>query len=146
MRFSSGKIGRVFVVRLENGDRVPGTLEEFAAARKIARGFCILVGGVGGGRLVTGPARPSARPVEPLLSAVAGVHEIAGVGTFFPDGKGAPRLHMHAAVGRRSRAKAGCVRPGLDVWELAEAVIVEIVGSGAVRRMDPGTGFAMLEP
>jgi hypothetical protein len=53
------------------------------------------------------------------------VHEIAGVGTIFPDESGAPVLHMHAAMGRDGVTRAGCIRPGIEVWQLGEVVILE---------------------
>jgi predicted DNA-binding protein with PD1-like motif len=35
MKASEGKIGRVFILRLEDGDVVPGAIEKFAVAKKI---------------------------------------------------------------------------------------------------------------
>jgi len=32
------------------------------------------------------------------------------------------------------------------VWELGEAVVMEIIGSSARRRKDPDTGFNVMEP
>jgi predicted DNA-binding protein with PD1-like motif len=74
-----------------------------------------------------------------------GVHEAAGVGTIFPDEKGRPVLHMHAALGRDDRTVAGCIRRGVKTWVVLEAILVEIVGNDAVRRADPATGFDLLQ-
>ncbi len=146
MKAAEGKVGRVFVLRLEDGDRIPDCIEAFAAARGIRGAFCALVGGIGGGRLVVGPHSADALPVTPLVHELLGVHEIAAVGTIFPSEDGSPRLHMHGALGREGWTRTGCVRPGLDVWKLGEVVLLEILGADLVRRRDPATGFEVLEP
>ena len=47
-----------------------------------------------------------------------GVHEIAGVGTIFPDKDHKPVLHMHIAGGREESTITGCVRRGVRVWHI----------------------------
>ncbi|TEU03833.1 DUF296 domain-containing protein, partial [Candidatus Aerophobetes bacterium] len=42
MKYSEGKIGRVFVIRLEDGDTMPGVIESFAQENNVRRGMCIL--------------------------------------------------------------------------------------------------------
>ncbi len=113
MRFSEGTGGRVFGIRLEDGDALPASVEEVAKERGVARGMCVLVGGIaGGGKIVVGPEDGDRSPVVPVLAALAGVHEIAGVGLVFPDEEGIPRLHMHAALGRGSETLNGVHTPG----------------------------------
>ena len=34
MKFSEGKIGRTFIIRLEKGDKLPDTIESFAIKYK----------------------------------------------------------------------------------------------------------------
>ncbi|MEW5773853.1 MAG: PPC domain-containing DNA-binding protein [Thermodesulfobacteriota bacterium] len=144
MQAAEASLGRVFVLRLGDGDRVPGCIEEFAAGRGVLRGFCLLLGGAGGGKVVVGPKDGEAAKIEPMVAALAGAHEIAAVGTLFPDGSGKPRLHMHAALGRGDRPLVGCVRQGVDIWKLGEVVLVEL--HGPMRRaVDPAFGFEVLE-
>lgn len=138
------KLGRVFVLRLENGDRIPECIEDFASHRGIESAVCALVGGIGGGKVVVGPERPFESPISPMLKAIEQVHEAAAVGTIFPNEEGKPTLHMHAALGREGDTVTGCVRPGIEVWQICEVVIIEILGTGMARRMDPNTGFAVL--
>lgn len=145
MKAAQGSIGRVFVLRLEDGDRVPDCIEGFARREGVQRALCALVGGIGGGRVVVGPQEAGASPVVPLIHELQGVHEAAAVGTLFPDEEGTPRLHMHAALGREGLTRTGCVRKGIEVWKLGEVVLVELLGTDAVRRMDPATGFEVLE-
>ena len=45
MKASEGELGRVFILRLEDGDRLPDCLEAFAAEKGVAAGHVILVGG-----------------------------------------------------------------------------------------------------
>lgn len=147
MRYSEAKLGRVFIVRLEDGDSLPETIEDFAREKGLRHAACLLVGGVrGGSRLVVGPESEEAMPPVPVTLALEGVHEAAGVGTIFPDDKGNPILHLHAACGRGGETKTGCVRPGIDIWKVGEVVLIELTESSAVRRRDPETGFNLLVP
>ncbi len=142
---AEGRIGRVFTLRLEDGDRVPECIEAFAKEKGIFRAFCALVGGIGRGRIVVGPQRADASPVVPMVHELLGVHEVAAVGTLFPTQDGEPRLHMHAALGREGSTRTGCVRQGVEVWKLGEVVLLEILGADLVRRVDPATGFEVLD-
>ena len=45
MRYLEAKQGRVFIISLEHGERLPETLEEFARNQKVRNAFCSLVGG-----------------------------------------------------------------------------------------------------
>jgi predicted DNA-binding protein with PD1-like motif len=49
MKACEGRIGRVFVIRLEDGDVVPECIERFAEEKRVSVGQAILVGGIGGG-------------------------------------------------------------------------------------------------
>jgi predicted DNA-binding protein with PD1-like motif len=144
MKVAEGTLGRVFVLRLEHGERLPDCVEQFALERGVARAFCALVGGVDGGTLVTGPVDANAMPPVPALSALLGAHEAAAVGTLFPDAEGRPRLHMHGAFGRGEETRVGCIRPGIDVWTIGEFMIIELLGMEMTRRRDLATGFELL--
>jgi len=147
MKYTKGKVGRVFVIRLEDGDKLPHAIEAFAQENNVARGMCILVGGIrGGGNIVVGPEDSESIPVVPMIFGLKGVHEICAVGTIFPDSNGKPRLHMHAALGREGKTRSGCIRPGIEVWKIGEVILLEITGSTAHRQEDAATGFSMLEP
>jgi predicted DNA-binding protein with PD1-like motif len=146
MKYSSAQLGRVLIVRLEDGDVVHECIEEAARAEGIARAAVILLGGAGAGsRIVVGPEDGTVRPVAPMERVLDDVHEMAGAGTIFPDESGRPVLHLHAAFGRDGQVVAGCIRTGVRTWVVAEAVIIELRGSKATRRVDPATGFELLE-
>ena len=90
MKASEGRIGRVFVIRLEDGDRVPECIERFATDQGVSLGHVVLVGGIGGGQVVVGPRRSDEMPPDPMLLPVDGAHEVMG-GVSSPPGKTASR-------------------------------------------------------
>ena len=145
MKASEGHVGRVFVIRLEDGDVVPGCIERFAEEKGISVGHVILVGGIGGGEVVVGPRNSEERPPQPMLLPVDGAHEVVGVGVIAPDEDGKPVLHIHAALGRSGQTMSGCLRPGVTTWLVGEAIIYEITGVKAARLPDPASGFNLLE-
>ena len=146
MKYASASLGRALIVRLEDGDVVHECIEEAARAEGITRAAVILLGGAdGGSRLVVGPEDGRASPVVPMVRALHDVHEMAGAGTLFPDETGRPVLHLHAACGRDDQVTAGCIRAGVTTWVVGEAVLIELVGSEACRRVDPATGFELLQ-
>jgi len=146
MKATEGRLGRVFIIRLEDGDVVPESIERFAEEQGVAVGQCILLGGIGGGQVVVGPRDSDAMPPEPMLLPVDGAHEVAAVGVLAPGPEGKPHLHIHAALGRSGSTVTGCLRPGVDVWVVGEVVLYEILGARVARPLDPDLGFALLQP
>jgi len=145
MKASKGRLGRVFVIRFEDGDRLPECIERFAAKKGVTTGLVILVGGVGGGKVVVGPENAKDRPPKPMVLPISGVSEVAGVGVLAPGEDGKPVLHIHAALGRSGQTMTGCLRQGVTTWLLAEAILYEITGAQVRRVMSQKTGFEMLE-
>jgi predicted DNA-binding protein with PD1-like motif len=146
MKACEGRIGRVFVIRLEDGDVVPDCIERFAEEKGVSVGQAILVGGIGGGDVVVGPRRSEERPPEPMLLPIDGAHEVAGVGVLAPGEDGKPVLHIHAALGRAGRTMTGCLRHGVTTWLVGEVILYEILGADMVRIQDEQSGFELLEP
>ncbi len=145
MKASEGKIGRVFVLRLEDGDVVPDAIEKFALEKGIKVGHVILIGGIGGGQVVVGPRKTDEMPPDPVLLPVDGAHEVEGVGIIAPDKDGKPVLHIHASLGRGGRTLTGCLRPGVKTWLVGEALIYEILGTSVKRLPDKKSGFSLME-
>jgi len=147
VRYVEARLGRVFVVRLEDGEVLHETIEEFAKNQKIEAAAVMVIGGIGkGSRLVVGPKNADARPVVPMEHVLGDVHEISGVGTIFPNEEGMLVSHIHVASGRGTSTKTGCIRRGVKVWQVAEVVIIEILGTSSRRRIDRETGFELLDP
>ena len=90
MKASERKLGRVFVIRLEDGDLVPTCLERFAEEKGISTGHVILIGGIGGGEVVVGPRNSEERPPQPLTLPVDSAHDVVGVGIIAPGANGKP--------------------------------------------------------
>ena len=146
MKWGEAALGRALVVRLEDGDVVHEAIEQAASAAGVTRAAVLLLGGADtGSRVVVGPEDGRAPAVVPLERVLRDVHEMAGVGTLFPDDAGRPVLHLHAAFGRGARVTAGCVRLGVRTWLVGEAVLIELAGTGAARRRDPATGLELLD-
>ncbi len=147
MKYSQAKQGRIFVIRLEDGEILHETIEDFAAQQGIKAAFMIVLGGADSqSRLVVGPEDGRATPVNPLTHDLEEVHEITGTGTLFPDEEGKPMLHMHVAAGRQESTITGCVRTGVKTWQVAEIVLVEFLETTAHRRLEPTLGFKLLSP
>ncbi len=146
MKACEGRVGRVFVIRLEDGDVVPECIERFAEENGVSVGQAILVGGIGGGDVVVGPRHSEERPPEPMLLPVDGAHEVVGVGVLAPREDGKPALHIHAALGRAGQTMTGCLRHGVTTWLVGEVILYEILGANVLRIKDEQSGFELLEP
>ena len=145
MHYTEGRMGRVFMLRMEDGERLNDTLEAFAGEQNLRHALVFFLGGsASGSKVVVGPDAKRDDAVVPLIHELIAPQEVLAVGTLMPDEKGAPVLHMHAAAGREGRATVGCTRAGVDVWLVGEVVLLEIVGPAAVRAKDPQTGFQLL--
>jgi len=147
MRYSEARPGRVFVLRLEDGDIVHETIERFAVEQGIEAASLIIVGGADdGSRLVVGPREDRVLPLEAMKTQLAHAHEVAGVGTLFRDEEGTPLLHMHMACGRAGQTVTGCIRDGVKVWHVMEVIVHELVGSTAKRMVEAPLGLKLLRP
>lgn len=144
--FTQAKMGRIFILRLHDGDHLPDVIETFADQKHLNSALCFFLGGANdGSRVVVGPKDGRAFPPEPMTTLLRGVHEAAGVGTIVQNEEGKPKLHMHAAFGRKEETVTGCVRLGVDVWQIGEVVILELTDTQAKRALDKKTGFEFLE-
>jgi predicted DNA-binding protein with PD1-like motif len=147
MKYSEAKQGRIFVIRLEDGDIVHEEIERFAREKSIGAAGLIIVGGADqGSKFVVGPEEGRGTPVVPMEYVLNDVHEIAGVGTLFPNDEGNPILHMHMASGRKLSTITGCIREGVRVWHVMEVILFELVDTTGVRTFDSATGFDLLQP
>ncbi|MFC1968611.1 PPC domain-containing DNA-binding protein, partial [Chloroflexota bacterium] len=97
MKASEGRVGRVFVILLEDGDIIPDCIERFADEKNLSMGQVIMIGGIGDGQLVVGPRRSNEMPPEPMLLPLDGAHEVVGVGVIAPNEQCKPILHIHGA-------------------------------------------------
>ena len=147
MKYSEAKLGRVFVIRLEDGEIVHEVIEAFAAKQSIQAASLIILGGADkGSKLVVGPENGRSSPIVPMEYILDNVREVAGTGTIFPDQDGKPLLHLHMACGRNSSTVTGCIRKGVKVWHVMEVILFELTDTPARRLTDTATGFKFLIP
>lgn len=142
MEYSVGNVGRVVVLRLGEGDEIYECIEGVAAMEGIASASVFITGGFREADVVVGPKQE-----EPVIvgdfAKFVGPGEVLGVGTIFSDDEG-PKMHIHAAMGKGKDVLVGCPRGGAKVFLVLEVVIVEIVGTGAMRKLNE-KGVKLLE-
>ena len=89
MKYSQAKQGRVFVIRLEDGDLIREEIESFAEEKSISCAALTIHGAVDGDNtLVVGPKEGRAEVIRPMKYTLNDPHEITGTGTLFPDENG----------------------------------------------------------
>ncbi len=143
MKYTEGKLGRVFVARLEDGESIYDAVEHIASIEDVKNAAVLAVGGMRSGKVVTGPQSPSGK-VIPHFEEFDDARELVGVGTVFSqDGK--PSLHFHAGIGRGCESLVGCPRAGMSVYLILEVIIIELLGVNASREMDPKFGVHLLK-
>jgi uncharacterized protein len=146
LNYTEASLARIFILRLHHGETLHEVVEEFAGQKRVKSALCFFLGGAQDkSKVVVGPKNGDVMPPEPMITLLKGVHESCGVGTIFTNEEGKPKLHMHASFGRNDNSITGCVRKGVDVWQIGEVVILEIVGSSAKRVKNEETGFEFLE-
>lgn len=147
MKYSQALQGRIFVIRLEHGEVIHEEIEKFAREQSIKAAALIIIGGAEeNSTLIVGPENGKAKTVNPMEHRLDGVHEITGTGTLFPDDKGNPLLHMHIACGRNTSTVTGCIRNGVQVWQIMEVILFELMDTTGVRVLDAQLGFKLLKP
>ena len=148
MKYSQAKIGRVFVLRLEDGDVLHDEIERFCREQSVRAAALVVIGGADkGSQLVVGPESGDRSPIVTMVETLDAVHEVAGAGTVFWDTEeDAPATHIHVAAGRGATTRTGCVRQGVRVWQTMEIVLWELVDSTATRVLDARLGFKLLKP
>jgi uncharacterized protein len=142
MQYSTGSIGRVFVVRFDDGDDLIECIKEVARKEGIKAGVIQLLGGMQCASMVCGP-KDTVRPPEPMWEGFSDGREVLGFGTIFLS-DGEPSIHLHGAVGRNKETLTGCIRTKTRVFLLVEAVITEIIGINATKKPDAQSGITML--
>jgi uncharacterized protein len=149
MEYTEANLARIFILRLHQDETIHEVVEKFAKEKQIKNALCFFLGGADEkSKLVVGPKDGKAMPPEIMTTMLRGVHEGLGVGTIFSDEAGQPKLHMHGSFGRndqQANAVTGCMRVGVQVWQIGEVAILELAGGSAKRKKNKATGFEMLE-
>ncbi|MBR1369590.1 DNA-binding protein [Methanocalculus chunghsingensis] len=141
MQYAEGRIGRVFFIRIDDGEELITTLTGFARDHGISHGTITFFGALKRAGLVTGPEEAVIPPV-PHHEEIEGGWECLGTATIYP-GEDGPSLHLHATAGRGRDAITGCLRTDCRVYLVVEAVLYEAVGIDGSRLPDPVIGAAL---
>ena len=142
MKYSQGKIGRVFLLKFDNNDILIKNLVSLAKKERIKSASIIFIGALREGDLVTGPKKPVIPP-EPNKKTFKDGWEVMGLGTIFSNSSG-PQVHIHASMGKKNQVLTGCVRGNSKVFLVIEAVVLELKGVKANKEIDPKTGLNLL--
>ena len=134
MQYTEGQLGRVFVVRIDDGEDMLVALHQFILDKNIHAGSILFLGALMNGRMVTGPEEPVIPPT-PHFVMFEGGWEVFGLGTIYT-GEAGPHIHYHASVGRSGHALTGCLREKATTYLIIEAVIQEFTGLSARREFD----------
>lgn len=142
MRYSKGRIGRVFLLKFDDDDVFLDELADMAKKEDIKAASLVFIGALKKGALVTGPKRPIIPP-EPNWVAFKDAWEVMGIGTIF-SGKNGPQIHVHASMGKKKKVLTGCIRKRSNIFLVIEAIVFELNGVKASKEIDPRTGLNLL--
>jgi len=142
VRYTKGKVGRVFLIKFDDKDVLLGEIDKLARKERIKAATFVFIGALREGDLVTGP-RKAVIPPEPNWTKFKDAWEVLGIGTLFTNKTG-PQIHIHTAMGKKDKALTGCIRKGTKVFLVIEAVLFELKGVRAAKEIDPATGLNLL--
>ncbi|MFT0898891.1 PPC domain-containing DNA-binding protein [Candidatus Methanoprimaticola sp. MG2] len=139
--------GRIFILRLVDGEVLHESVETFCRDNGILRASVSIVGALGrGSEIVSGPMMPVGEKVVPVTIVLDGPCEVSGFGTVFPDEDGNPLAHIHGSVGRKGFSATGDLRPNAVAWLVMEVIVTELIGDGPARHFsDPRIDGRLLE-
>lgn len=139
MQYQTGTSGRVFYVRLDDGEDLHEAIKEIAVREQIRCAWFQIFGGLKRAGVVIGPRKP-VMPPEPVWTTIGDAREVLGTGTIFLDQE-KPAIHLHAALGHHGETLTGCVRKESTVYLVIELIIQEIVGIDVTRPWYAEGGF-----
>lgn len=143
MKYTQGRIGRIFVLKFDDGDVMLEELNEFAKKEKLKAAVMVFIGALKKGDLVTGPKRPVIPPLPNKVN-FKDAWESLGIATIFTNRKG-PQIHIHSAMGKKLKTLTGCVRGKSEVFLVIEAVVFELTDVKAFKDIDVKTGLNLLK-
>jgi len=139
MHYTSARMGRIFVARVDHGEDLQSGIREILSREGISHAVALLLGALKEGSLVTGPEAPVIPPI-PHMVKFGGGWEVAGIATVYP-GEDGPEIHMHGSIGRGDHALSGCLRGRAETYLVMEVVIFELTGLSVRRKKDEETGL-----
>lgn len=141
MQYTEGRIGRIFVIRVDHGEDLLSAVRDFIAAKEIGSGIVHFIGALAEGQIVTGPEK-MVLPPDPRFISFSDGWEVMGTATISP-GRSGPHIHYHCSVGKGEAALTGCLRHSAPAYIIVEAVILEFLGVSTRRDQDSRTGLEL---
>ena len=142
LQYSEGSIGRVFALRIDDGEDLLESITNFVVDKKISSSIALFLGALRDSKAVMGPEETTIPPV-PHWEEYQSAWETFGIATIYPSSSG-PKLHIHSSLGRGRDSMTGCLREKARVYLVVEAVLLELIGLKATRDYDPSFGFNLL--
>ncbi len=142
MQYSEGSLGRIFVLRMDDGEDLISSIQRFVLEKRIESCMALFIGALRDGKAVTGPEVPVIPPT-PHFESFDSAWEVFGMATVYPSSSG-PKLHIHSSFGLGREALTGCIREMASIYLIVEAVLFEFSGLNACRELDEKTGLHLL--
>lgn len=142
MEYRTGSIGRVLMIRFDDGDDVLEGLKEIVIKEQVKSCWFQILGGIRHTRAVTGPEKPVMQPT-PVWCEVDGARESIGTGSIHFDGV-EPKIHLHSALGHHGETMTACIREHTKVYLVLEVMLLEVNGLQASRPWFEKGGFNQL--
>lgn len=139
MEYQAGTAGRIFYVRLDDGEDLHEGIKDLVTRENIRCAWFHIFGGLRSAGVVIGPREP-VMPPDPVWQDVKDAREVIGTGTVFWD-VDQPLIHLHAAMGHHGETLTGCVRKDSNVYLVIELMLVEVVGIDITRPWFDKGGF-----
>jgi uncharacterized protein len=143
MEYAKATLGRIFLLKFSDKEILLDELKKFSRKEGIKAAAMVFLGALRSGKLVTGPKKPVIPP-EPNWKNFKDGWEAMGIATIFAN-KSGPQIHIHTAMGQKSRTLTGCVRLDSRVFLVIEAIVFELTGIKASKEIDPRTGINLLK-
>lgn len=137
MQYQQGRLGRVYLVKVEHGDDLLQEINRLAAETGLKSAYLFMIGAIDKTDMVTGPQRCELPP-QIIEQRVDEGREIVALGTIFPDQiSGKPVVHIHGSLGRGDTTFTGCLRSDTRVFVVVELLVLEVLGLTASKGTDP---------
>ncbi len=143
MEYDEGKIGRIFLLRFDDGEDFVDLIHSFVKEKEIRTGHIHILGAFLASEIVTGPRKP-VLPPEPTWTSFSEAWEVLGFGTVLWEND-QPKIHLHVALGKGEKTLLGCVRKRTEVFLTVEAVITEITDIKARKKFNEKLGLSLLD-
>jgi predicted DNA-binding protein with PD1-like motif len=128
--FTGNKVGRVFFIRIEEGEDVSECVKKFIEETKIKNGYAATAIGTLGSSVthyITTTDYPSSFNFDRLKDKPI---ELSSIDGLIVDGK----AHFHAVISTPERVYSGHLEPGCKALYAFEMAIVEVEGLDNITR------------